>query len=132
MKTEILTDLFKSTSINQFNIAIECYNIQGLYERRKIDLAHKYFDGNMLKYSIYMSDMFNSFQNKDQEKRSKELRDKMYFLLKEIKSKKKYSQPHSKEVKEYNLMVLESNELNKGILELTKIFKSIKRNYSKK
>lgn len=51
----------------------------------------------------------------------------MYFLAKEIRLKKKYKQPHSMQVTEYNIMAEKHNELNKGISILTGMYKNLKK-----
>lgn len=123
---EILSDVLSKTSINVFNIAITHYNIQGLYERHRNHLVNTYFDGSLLKYSVGMRAIFDQFQTTEQEQKAKALNDKMYFLSKDIRSKKKYKQPHQDEAARYNEMVLEHNQLNKGIVTLTKLFKTLK------
>lgn len=121
----ILNVILSDTDVARFNVAINSYNIQGLYEKRKNHLVNTYFDSNVLKYSVFMRDLFDKFQTSGQEFRGKEIRDKLHHLGCDIKRKKKYSRPHHGEVVEYNLLVAEQNEVNEGILRLIKIYKSI-------
>jgi len=125
MESQILNDVFKMTCVREFNIAMNNYNIQGLYERKKNHFVNTYFDGNVLKYSATMRAIFDKFQTTEQEQRAKYLNDKMSFLLKDIRSAKKYKQfeKYTELSKQYNEMATEHAQLNKGILELANLFK---------
>ena len=122
----ILIDIFSKTPLSVFNHCVENYNLQRLYSRQQNHLVTTYFQGNTLKFSVAMSKLFNKFLNAKQEMKSKELSDKLYFLAKDIRLKKKYKQPHSDLVKDYNNMVLEHNKLNENFTEFRNIYKKYK------
>ena len=123
---EILIDIFSKTPLSVFNSCVENYNLQRIHSRQQNHLVTTYFNGNTLKFSVAMSKLFNKFLTSKQELKSKELSDKLYFLAKSIRSKKKYKQPHSDLVKEYNEMVLQHNELNKNFTEFRNLYKKYK------
>lgn len=95
-----------------------------MYERRKNHLVAKFFDGNILKYSVTMAKIFDQFQTTCQEQEAKQINSEMYFLMKDIRSKKKYKQPNSLEVSRFNNLSDKLNNLNQGIELLNKMFKS--------
>lgn len=126
MNTEImLRDILSRTPLQVFNKCIESYNLHHIYQRQKVYLVNTYFSGNILKCAIAMADLFNQYQTEGQQIRAKELSDKMYWLLKEIRSAKKYRQPHADRVNEYNVMAAEHNQLTEGQKTLGKLYSSV-------
>lgn len=128
MSNQILEDILKNTDIRTFNLAITNYNIQALYERKKNYLLATYFDGNVLSFSITLRKMFDSFQTTVQEQKAAVISRQMKSLASDIRLKKKYKQPHSGQVIEYNKMAIELNELNIGTIELVSIYKKLNKN----
>jgi hypothetical protein len=120
---KILEDLLSSTPIDIFNKAVDNYNLQALYERKKNYLIARYFDGNTLHFSVKMRETFNKFQSGKVESKQRELAVKMKSLLIDINRKKRYKQPHSELVEQYNELAYEHQKLNKGINELVKLYK---------
>lgn len=119
----VLDDLFSTTPIDVFNKSIQNYSLQTLYERRKNYLISKYFDGNVLHFSVKMRELFNKFQSEKSELKQKELAIKMNSLLIDINRKKRYKQPHSELVQQYNELATEHQILNDGITELVRLYK---------
>lgn len=120
---KILDDLLTSTPVDSFNKSVDNYNLQALYERRKNYLIARYFEGNTLHFSVKMRELFNKFQSGKTESKQRELAVKMKSLLIDINRKKRYKQPHSELVKQYNELATEHQKLNNGITELVKLYK---------
>lgn len=120
---KILDDLLTSTPVDIFNKAVDNYNLQALYERRKNYLIARYFEGNTLHFSVKMRELFNKFQSGKTESKQRELAVKMKSLLIDINRKKRYKQPHSELVQHYNELAAEHQKLNDGIKKLVKIYK---------
>jgi len=124
---KILDDLLSATPVDVFNKALENYNLQALYERRKNYLVARYFEGSTLHFSVKMRELFNKFQSVKAESQQRELACKLKSLLIDINRKKRYKQPHSELVNQYNEKVCEHQELNNGIKELVKIYKELQK-----
>lgn len=122
----ILHDVLSKTSLKQFNKAINNYDVQSIYERHYNYLAHKYFGGDRLECSVYMRELFNEFLPTRIEQEQKEIHLQLKRLKKEIRLRRKNKQPCNDLILEHNDYVIVHNWLNKGIKELTKIYKGIK------
>lgn len=120
---KVLNDLLSATPADVFNRCIENYNLQALYERRKNYLITRYFEGNTLHFSLKMRELFNKFQSGNKETKQRELAVKMKSLLIDINRKKRYKQPHSELVQQYNELATEHQKLNDGIKELVRLYK---------
>ena len=120
---KIIEDLLSSTPVDIFNKAVGNYNLQALYERRKNYLIARYFDGNTLHFSVKMRKTFNKFQSGKTESKQRELAVKMKSLLIDINRKKRYKQPHTEMVQQYNELTVIHQKLNDGVKELVKMYK---------
>lgn len=119
---QILNEILLNTSINKFNIAINDFSLQYLYESNTKFIAPKYFGGNQTKTSVFLRELFNDFQTLENETKARKLNYDMIILKKEITLKKRFRKDATNEIKTYNSMVSEFKILNKGIEKLTRIY----------
>jgi len=112
---DILIDILKRTTIQDWNKYSESFDIQGLYDIHRVYLINKYFDGNALRYGVKMASIFKPYTQ--DEIRAKELNRKVFLF-------KKYSlnKRDTESVKEYNMMVSELNRLVKPHQDLRKLY----------
>src|SRR2546427_800392 len=95
IQNEILTYLIDSTPKEVFEIALCNHNIHSLYRRKKNYLLYQYFDGNVLRFSVTMCDMFNLFINEGKQIEAAQLDWEINQLSQAIRRAKKYKSPHS-------------------------------------
>lgn len=116
---DILNYVLKDIDSKTFESGIEKGSFQFIYERHKNYLLHNYFNGNVLKYAVKMSEIFNPY-NKDS-MRLKDLNDIIKDLNKKIRLSKKYK---GNEIKlkemifDYNYFIKEFKEKSKPIRRL--------------
>lgn len=115
VQNEIMAYLINNTSKQVFEIALRNHNIHSLYRSRKNFLLYEYFDGNVLRFSVSMCEMFNQFITEGKQIEAAQLNWEISQLSQAIRRAKKYKSPHSELVKEHNEKIAKYNELMCGV-----------------
>jgi hypothetical protein len=124
-ENKILEDILLKTPKNVFNKVVNSYNIQSLYERQRNYLVTKYFNGDTLSYSVFMSKLFNNFQTAKDEQKSLQIKQELNSLIRDINLKKRYKNDPSKLVEKYNALTVEHNLITAKFEILVKKYKDV-------
>lgn len=116
---EVLNYVMKDIDKNTFDLGVEKGSFQFLYDNKRNYLVHNYFNGDLLRFSITMSEIFRPY-DKDTLRLS-DLRKYINELKGEITRSKRYNGNPiklQKMVADYNYFVSEFNEKSKPIRKL--------------
>jgi hypothetical protein len=122
MKQEILDYILDVTDKATFEKALSEHNLHRIYRRKKNFLLYKYFNGNVLHFSVFMTNFFNEFISEGQQLKAAQLSFEIKVLTDNIKRAKRYKSPYLHWVKEYNGKAIRYNELMKGANRLAALW----------
>lgn len=128
---EVINYIMKDVDEKTFDLGVEKGSFQFLYDNKKNHLVTNYFNGDVLRFSIIMSELLSPY-NKDALRLS-DLRKYINDLKGKITRSKKYNGNPIKlqeMISDYNYFVSEFNEKSKPIRKL--INKYIKLNKNEK
>ena len=118
---ELLNYVLNITDLKTFNTAIKKHNLQLIYENKKNSLLYDLFDGQVLKFSTKMSEVFNEVQNTEQAFVSLGLEQK----IAQLKFSISYDRKNSELIKQHNILVAEFKNINIGVNKMIKQFRKI-------
>lgn len=114
IKIEILNYVMKDVDDKTFQTGIDKGSFQFIYERHRNHLVSNFFNGDVLRYAITLSELFSPF-NKDT-LRLKDLNDNIKVLSEKIRLSKKWNGCPAKRlemINDYNFLLTEFNEKSK-------------------
>ncbi len=116
---EVLNYVMKDVDKNTFDLGVEKGSFQFLYDNKRNYLVHNYFNGDLLRFSITMTEIFRPY-NKDTLRLS-DLRKYINELKGKITRSKRYNGNPIKMqemISDYNYFVSEFKEKSKPIRKL--------------
>jgi hypothetical protein len=122
MRDEILNYIIDNTKKEVFEIALKNHNLHSLYKLKKNHIIYKYFGGNVLRFSVYMCELFNEYITEGQQIEAAQLDYYIRQLDNNIRRAKKYKSPYLHWIEERNEKVTRYNEIMKGANRLVRLW----------